>query len=50
LYWVIQFKETGSDRLIEDMGAIPYGKVPRGYTDFSGRRSVATYALGGSTI
>src|SRR5712691_11477283 len=31
LYWVIQFKETGSDRQIERMGPIIYGEVPSGY-------------------
>ena len=30
-YWVIQFKETGSDQQIERMGPITYGEVTSGY-------------------
>ena len=31
VYWEIEPKEEGSDRKVERMGLIPYGRVPEGY-------------------
>ena len=31
LYWVIKFKQDGSERPIESIGTIVYGEIPSGY-------------------
>jgi hypothetical protein len=31
IYWMIEFKEPGSDRKVESLEPIVYGQVPRGY-------------------